>query len=239
MKMSSKFCNIEFPLVQVPVWSLKMEEPFRNLFPIRQTVLAEIIDDMNVNGFDFGHPIVVWKMIVVDGHTRLKAAIAAGLETVPVICRQFNDENEALEYAIRCQRNRRNLTNGELLQCLQQLDMRKKAGRPANNSSCSMSRGKSSVDLGETLGISCKKVERLRAINAYATDEIKEALRQGKYSINRAYEETMRSRRPQKKIEPDADAELVHSIMADIHARMNEVQIRKLVKALQIELANC
>ena len=102
--MSSKFCNIEFPLVQVPVWSLKMEEPFRNLFPIRQTVLAEIIDDMNVNGFDFGHSIVVWKMIVVDGHTRLKAAIAAGLETVPVICRQFNDENEALEYAIRCQR---------------------------------------------------------------------------------------------------------------------------------------
>ena len=222
--MSSKFYNIEFPLVQVPVWSLKMEEPFRNLFPIRQTVLAEIIDDMNVNGFDFGHPIVVWKMIVVDGH---------------VICRQFNDENEALEYAIRCQRNRRNLTNGELLQCLQQLDMRKKAGRPANNSSCSMSRGKSSVDLGETLGISCKKVERLRAINAYATDEIKEALRQGKYSINRAYEETMRSRRPQEKIEPDTDAELVHSIMADIHARMNEIQIRKLVKALQIELANC
>lgn len=52
-------------------------------------------------------------------------------------------------------------------------------------------------------------------------------------------EETMCSRRPQEKIEPDADAELVHSIMADIHARMNEVQIRKLVKALQIELANC
>ena len=52
-------------------------------------------------------------------------------------------------------------------------------------------------------------------------------------------EETMCSRRPQEKIEPDADAELVYSIMADIHARMNEVQIRKLVKALQIELANC
>lgn len=52
-------------------------------------------------------------------------------------------------------------------------------------------------------------------------------------------EETMCSRRPQEKSELDADAELVHSIMADIHARMNEVQIRKLVKALQIELANC
>ena len=48
----------------------------------------------------------------------------------------------------------------------------------------------------------------------------------------------MRSRRPQEKIEPDTDAELVHSIMADIHARMNEIQIRKLVKALQIELTS-
>ena len=49
--MSSKFYNIEFPLVQVPVWSLKMEEPFRNLFPIRQTVLAEIIDEYRMTPF--------------------------------------------------------------------------------------------------------------------------------------------------------------------------------------------
>ena len=54
----------------------------------------------------------------------------------------------------------------------------------------------------------------------------------------------MCSRRPQEKSELDADTELVHSIMANIHARMNEIQIRKLqirklVKALQIELANC
>ena len=99
--MSSKFCNIEFPLVQVPVWSLKMEEPFRNLFPIRQTVLAEIIDDMNVNGFDFGHPIVVWKMIVVDGHTRLKAAIAAGLETSSAASLTMRTKHWNMPFAVR------------------------------------------------------------------------------------------------------------------------------------------
>ncbi len=233
--MNSNFDNIELPLVQVPVWSLKTAEPFKNLFPIRDTVLFEIIDDMTVNGFDAGHPLVVWNMTVVDGHTRLKSAIAAGLETVPVICRQFEDESEALDYAIRNQRNRRNLTDGELLQCLQRLDQRTRVGRPAGN--CPLAHGKSANLMAETLGVSRGKIEKLRAIEDYASAETKEALLQGQYSVNRAYEETMRTRRPQEINEPDADAELVHSVMADIHARMNTAQIRKLVKVLQLELA--
>ena len=91
--------------------------------------------------------------------------------------------------------------------------------------------------MAETLGVSRGKIEKLRAIEDYASAETKEALLQGKYSVNRAYEETMRTRRPQEINEPDADAELVHSVMADIHARMNTAQIRKLVKTLQLELA--
>lgn len=226
---------IELPLVQVPVWSLKTAEPFKNLFPIRDTVLSEIIDDMTVNGFDSGHPIVVWNMTVVDGHTRLKAAVAAGLETVPVICRQFDDENEALDYAIRCQRNRRNLTDGELFHCVETLYYKKKRGRRPENCPCRI--GKASLDVAETLGISSRQVEKFHAIGRYATSEIKEALAAGKYTVSRAYEETMRARRPAVTPEPDADAELVHAVMAEIHSRMNAAQIRKLVKALQLELA--
>jgi len=226
---------IELPLVQVPVWSLKTVEPFKNLFPIRDTVLSEIIDDMTVNGFDAGHPIVVWNMTVVDGHTRLKAAIAAGLETVPVICRQFQDEDEALDYSIRSQRNRRNLTDGELFRCVETLYYKKKRGPRPKNCPCRI--GKASLDVADTLGISSRQVEKFHAIGKYATGEIREALAAGKYTVNRAYEETMRTRRPQEINEPNADAELVHSVMADIHARMNTAQIRKLVKALQLELA--
>ena len=233
--MNSNFDNIELPLVQVPVWSLKTVEPFKNLFPIRDTVLSEIIDDMTVNGFDSGHPIVVWNMTVVDGHTRLKAAVAAGLDTVPVICRRFDDENEALEYAIRCQRNRRNLTDGELFHCVETLYYKKKRGRRPGNCPCRI--GKASLDVAETLGISSRQVEKFHAIGKYATSEIKEALATGRYTVSRAYEETMRMRRPAVTQEPDADAELVHTVMADIHSRMNAAQIRKLVKALQLELA--
>ena len=47
----------------------------------------------------------------------------------------------------------------------------------------------------------------------------------------------MAPRRKQPKSLPDADAEVIHAVMADIHARLNNGQIRRLVKALQIELA--
>ena len=102
--MNNALESYNFPIVQAPVWTLKTAEPFCNLFPIRETVLSKIIDDMKKNGFDAGHPIVVWNMTVVDGHTRLRAALAAGIETVPVGCRNFTDEDEALEYAIKIQR---------------------------------------------------------------------------------------------------------------------------------------
>ena len=233
--MRNALVNCEYPLVKVPVWSLKTAEPFCNLFPIRPTVLSEIIEDMNKNGFDAFHPIIVWNMTVVDGHTRLRAAAAAGIETVPVVCRNFANEDEALEYAIKTQRNRRNLTDWELFQCLQKLDFRKKVGRPEKRSSAP--HGKACDLIASTLGISAKKVEKLRAINDHGTDEIKDAFRRGEYTINGAYEAVMSSRRKQPESLPDADAEVVHAVMADIHARLNEQQIRKLVKALQIELA--
>lgn len=233
--MRNALMNYELPLVEVPVWTLKTAEPFCNLFPIRPTVLSEIIEDMNKNGFDACHPIIVWNMTVVDGHTRLRAAVAAGIETVPVICRRFEDEVEALEYAIKTQRNRRNLTDWELFQCLQKLDARKKIGRPAKGSSAP--RGNTSDLIAATLGISATKVDKLRAISDYGTEEIKDALRRGEYSVNGAYQAVMAPRRKQPKSLPDADAEVIHAVMADIHARLNDGQIRRLVKALQIELA--
>jgi len=233
--MKKSCIDCDFPLVQVPVWTLKTTEPFCDLFPIRETVLSEIIDDMNENGFDFCHPIVVWNMTVVDGHTRLRAAVAAGIEMIPIICRSFDDETAALEYAIKAQRNRRNLTDWELLQCLQKLDFRKEVGRPEKN--ISSPQGKSSAAVAIILGISATKVERLRVINDHGTAEIKEALRRGECTVNGAYEAVMAPRRKHPKSLPDADAEIIHAVMADIHARLNEGQIRKLVKALQIELA--
>ncbi len=45
--------------------------------------------------------------VCIDGHTRLQAAKNLGIEEVPVFVHEFDTEEEAVEKAIKLQRNRR------------------------------------------------------------------------------------------------------------------------------------
>jgi len=188
MKLNSNFDTIELPLVQVPAWSQRTAESFKDLFPIREDVLSEIIDDMTVNGFDAKHPIVAWNMTVVDGHTRLKAALRTGLSKVPITLKEFSSEDEALQYAIRAQSNRRNLTDAEL-------DKRNAVGRPEKIATNVAIAGRTSKNTANLLGISRGKVEKLRTINDHAPSEIRDAVTSGSMSIDRGYKETIKQRR--------------------------------------------
>lgn len=177
---------------------MRTASPFKDLFPIREAVLKEIVEDMKENGFDYAHPIIVWaghKVTVVDGHTRLAAALKLGLSKVPITLKEFPDEDAALRYAIKSQTNRRNLTDSELLACLNELDKRKTIGRPKKIPSREGISGESAKNTADLLGISRAKVERLRTINDHASDDIKKAVLSGKLSANKAYKATMDARR--------------------------------------------
>jgi ParB family chromosome partitioning protein len=107
--------------------------PFKDLFTINHTVLKAIEDDMKKYGFDESAPIVLLKEgnVVIDGHTRLQAAKNAGLKEVDVCMADF-DEPTAVEYAIHNQRDRRNITDADMLRCIEAVDNR--AGRwPSKN----------------------------------------------------------------------------------------------------------
>jgi len=189
--------------------------PFKDLFMIRPADLANITEEMKKNGYDTAHPIVIWgghKGVVVDGHTRLQAAKDAGLLDVAVIAHDFADEDEALEYAIGSQRNRRNLTPGEMLECLNALDSRKHVGRPSKTTLNNVISGRTAPQTAKLLGTSQTKVERLRAINAHATPEVKQALKEGKMTINKAYGETMSQQRQEEKHLPGYDMEKVKAV---------------------------
>lgn len=176
--------------------TIRTAAPFKTIFPIREDVLNRITTDMKQHGFDSGHPIVVWagkKLTVVDGHTRLLAATNLGIEVIPVVLREFADENAALEYAIGSQRNRRNLTDAELMKCISALDQRKKKG-PQKDSP----HGKSADRTAMLLGTSRIKVEKIRSIIDHAPEEIKEAIRSGNLTINKAYVITMGKRKISK-----------------------------------------
>lgn len=206
--------KMEEKLTLMPIDELNTVSPFKDLFPIRDSVLIDLAENMRTNGFDMAHPIIVWageQATVVDGHSRLAVAKEINLDKVPVILKEFPSESEALKYAIKSQTIRRNLTAQELLKCLIELDKKKPAGRPEKlASSEANSRGKSSESTAKLLGISRNKVEKLRTIKEYATDAILESISNGEISINEGYKETMKARRQQEKKEsPRSEAELM------------------------------
>ena len=90
-------------------------------------------------------------------------------------------ESEALEYAIKCQTNRRNLTDAEILRCVQELDKRRTKAEAAKVASdvaagtvtqpC-VTEGPSSAATAATIGISQRKVEQARTVLDHAPEPI-------------------------------------------------------------------
>jgi ParB family chromosome partitioning protein len=150
------------------------------IFKINEGTLEEVRSDMAERGFDRAEPLVVWKgrNAVVDGHTRLAAAKAAGIAEIPVAEKEFEDLNEAMRYAYCRQVDRRNLTDAEIYAASTGLEpkvLKDGSGRMA-------------AKLAKTLKVSQSKIERARVVEARADDEVKEAVKAGEMSINRAYE---------------------------------------------------
>lgn len=184
------------------IGSIKTASPFKDLFPIRKRILDDIYWDMQRNGFDISKPIVLWKdhdNIVVDGHTRLQAAQKAKIVQVSVVLKTFPNEEAALKYAIESQKNRRNLTDGELVACVVELDKRmSKAQAGAKRwelaQGCASS-GKTATDTANLLGVSTRKVEQIRSVMDNADDDIKRMVKTGRMTVNSAYNRTVGAKR--------------------------------------------
>jgi len=179
---------------------LQMREPFAKLFTSRKETESAIIESMRLNGYYPSQPIVVWREqnVVVDGNTRVRAAIKAGIKDVCVCFMDFASEIEALEYAIKSQVDRRNLTRKELIKAVALLDERRQRGgdhtSEAAKAKCAdehIARKRSHETTAEVVGTSPATVRKLRAIQDYAkaTGDRSdlEAYEAGKVSLNAAH----------------------------------------------------
>lgn len=201
---------------------IKTGEPFESLFPVDAHTLDAIAKDMELHGYDDAHPIVLWdeKGIVIDGHTRLQAAIAAGIDDVLVIRNSFEDEDAAVEYAIHCQRDRRNLSDADMLRWIKEVDKRKsksEAGKEGGRGNEKLTpdgvsfddhhKRASSAATAAVVGTSARHVERARTVLDKATDEVKQAVEKGEMSINQAYNETVNPREPRDPLDAPTEVE--------------------------------
>lgn len=190
---------------------IKTHPTFEKLFSTREDVLQRIEEDMRANTFDLSQPVILanWEgqddFVCIDGHTRLQAAIRAGIKEIPVWTKEdFDTEGDALKYAMKLQANRRNMTDAELMSCIEALDeVRPRGGDRRSEQGSAMpqccgkesGRSASAKDTAQIVGCSPRKVEQVRTVMKHADHDTQEAVKNGEMSVNRAYNETQKRRK--------------------------------------------
>ena len=181
---------------------------FQTLLPINEKELENIVKDMEENGFDRSKPVCIWREenVLIDGYTRFTAAKEAGLSEIYKYEMSFDTEQEALEYAMKQQLNRRNLNDAGKLLLIEKLDNLRNPGRKSSDSDDEDEpRGKSAQALAESLGIGTRTVERARHVLANADEETLEEVKSGKTSINQAAKKIKQQKDEEKKAAAPVD----------------------------------
>lgn len=182
---------------QAPEWwnpeTIITRSPFMDLFPIKIETLNDIFQSMTAKGFDINQPLIMGVFpegyALIDGHTRRQASIKSGIESVPVVKMDFANDQEALDYAIHLQKDRRNITDSELYAYIHAIDKTETRGRKKGSSEPNLNKGSSAHRTAELTGTSATKVKKARAIEKEGSDELKEEVRTGQKTINSAYNE--------------------------------------------------
>jgi ParB family chromosome partitioning protein len=192
--------------IVMEVKDIRTASPFNELFPVDQDVLGRVQEHMRDHGYDMSQPVIVWQgtNIVVDGHTRLSAAQNLNLTDIPVHEIPFPSEDEALRYAIHNQRDRRNLTDADIVRLVEVMDKKRQRGgdrrseEARSKTSDEVIDSPSSKKTADRIGTSRQKVEKVRTILTQAPEDVKREVREGKTSINRAYKEIREGKRNKK-----------------------------------------
>lgn len=187
------------------------------IFEIDSQIRDRIAASISKDGYDPSKPIVVWRdrNAVIDGHTRRLAAIDARKQVL-VCFADFEDEDEAIDYAVRCQKDRRNLTTEGLFAAIKAVDTLRirggdrrseqaKSKAPAGAfDSPPQGHHKSAYETAAIVGIAHRTVERVRTITDYAektgdTSEM-EAVVKGEKTITGAYMTTVAKKRRDREV---------------------------------------
>jgi ParB family chromosome partitioning protein len=150
------------------------------IFKIHEETLKTVTASIVKNGYDQSQPVVIWKgkNVIVDGHTRLRAAIEAGVHEIPGVEKEFETLEDAQRYTFKRQAERRNLTQAELFQAAVTLGIK-------DNHDGS---GRSSEKLAEELGVSAATITHARTVSEKASEEDIDAIKNGEKTINEVYQ---------------------------------------------------
>lgn len=158
------------------------------IFAQNETEISNICEDMKNNGYNAGNPATVSQDgVLVEGHTRYLAALRAGLKKIAVVYRQFESEQEMVEYAYKQQLHRRNLSEQDIFNAYRKLrELTNEDGRKA----------KTDVQIAEELNISPRQIAKMKEVEKKASPEVMEAFSEGTISLNQAYNQMKEGLKP-------------------------------------------
>jgi len=181
---------------QMLVEKIELHDEFKNLYVIDEQVLERIVKAMKETGFDNSQPVHIWHnsdsdgiehWYLIDGYTRIKASGLAGISRVPVFEHEFKTFDEAYQYVLKLQVNRRNLDSSELIKNVALLlgteHVRKFEGDKAEL-------------ISEELGVSKRTVQKAMSLERNADDNLLDSVKKGEVSVNQAYNQMQEQRGP-------------------------------------------
>ena len=176
---------------------IRIRNDFKNLIP---PLSKEEFDQLEQNCIAEGirDPLVLWGDVLIDGHNRYAIAQKHGL-TFDIVQREFKSDDEAMAWIARNQIGRRNLSSYD--RSLLALKMKPKIAEKAKERMLDGAKGvqisaqaKTRDTLATIAGVSHDTIHKVEVINEKATPRTKQLLREGKLSINQAYN-SVRSKR--------------------------------------------
>jgi hypothetical protein len=182
MKMMVK---TEEKISMVDIGDLTIEEPFDSLAcaHTESSVHANTRTSMNMelHGFDKAEPLIVWRgrNIIIAGQDKYRLARHKGYKEIPVIEKDFQSEDEAVDYLRHLRRDRGDWTDADIFVWVEYYGERGKRGRPPKNVSY------------ETIRVKIPKNEKIfRRFNPYHPPERRD--------IRRAHQQFQKARYEKK-----------------------------------------
>ena len=190
---------------------ITVREDFKSLIPeltadelkqLEQNILSEGVRD----------PLVLWGDTLIDGHHRYEIAQRHGLK-FQTVQREFESEDAAAAWIIQNQFGRRNLSAYDRsllalkLKPMLAAQAKKRQGTRTDLQNIPQKSAGSEVrdQLAKAAGVSHDTIAKVEKIEAQGTPELKDKVKRGELSINKAYQEIRQTKPGPQDTPPEAE----------------------------------
>lgn len=213
---------------------LVVDQEFKDLIPPLSAEEFKQLRENIVEDGEVREPIVTWNGVILDGHNRW--AIIQENPNIPFKTTEmiFFSRCEAKAWMIRNQLGRRNLPNYERARLAlqlkpllaeeakkRQLSTLKQNADESDTQKSAERKGEVRDELAKIAGVSHDTIHKVDVIEQKAPDEVKEKLRKGEVSVNKAYNairETEHKETRQQEVKPERPVYTLDNLIEEITA---------------------